>query len=238
MNQPFTSPVISWDNQHNPKSVHFDDVYYNTHGAIEETHYVFIDGNQLYQRFLTHTRETFIVAETGFGSGLNFLLLWHTFLTFKAQHPSHSLKRLVFYSVEKYPLSAHELFDMHANAVTDPALKTLAELLQTHWPKSESQFESVKLTLLFDDVSLFPSWLKQKKVLVDAWFFDGFSPQKNPDMWSQALFDGCYQLTQSQGTFATFSAAGFVRRHLLNAGFFVNKRKGYGVKREMLVGHK
>lgn len=72
----------------------------------------------------------------------------------------------------------------------------------------------------------------------DAWFLDGFSPHKNPDMWSTHLFENVSALTRPAGTFATFTAAGFVRRSLQQAGFSVTKRKGFKHKREMLIGFK
>ncbi|OCG21738.1 MULTISPECIES: tRNA (5-methylaminomethyl-2-thiouridine)(34)-methyltransferase MnmD [unclassified Gilliamella] len=230
--------TITWDENQTPMSTYFDDVYFNTKGAIDETTYVFIDGNDLYQRFLRHKQDTFIVGETGFGSGLSFLLLWQTFLHFRSQHPNHILKYLAFFSVEKYPLSSDELIKVHNNVISDDSLLLLAKQLQTHLIDSTCQFDNVSLTICYDDISNFSKFLAKRNVLIDAWFFDGFSPAKNPDMWAESLFKDCYALTALNGTFATFTAAGFVRRNLLNAGFKVRKRKGFGVKREMLIGYR
>ncbi|MDF7667496.1 MnmC family methyltransferase [Orbaceae bacterium ESL0727] len=295
--------TIVWDESagdKTPRSRYFDDVYFNSDGAIAETIYVFIEGNQLLKRFIAHPRDTFVVAETGFGSGLNFLLLWQTFRHFKRHYPQHKLQKLQFYSVEKYPLSTQEMGEIYAQlhhwqvthqprllqaardqstmlqsimspptviqptlsqqAITpqsitpqpilsdyvdvddDDELMLLANQLQQHWGAACYQFDNVEAKILVADVVDFPAFLAenlaQSGLGVDAWFFDGFSPQKNPAMWSAELFANCYHLTQPQGTFATFTAAGFVRRNLQHAGFCVNKRKGYGVKREMLVGIK
>ena len=234
-------PTIVWDENQTPISTHFDDVYFNTEGAIDETRYVFIEGNDLYQRFSKHDQEIFIVGETGFGSGLSFLILWQTFFHFRKQHPDHILKKLKFFSVEKFPLSSEELLQIHHKVLmNDKGLQTLASLLETSLNKGESlcQFENITLTIFCDDISNFPDFLRKQNVLIHAWFFDGFSPAKNPDMWSESLFNECFTLTAPNGTFATFTAAGFVRRNLLNAGFNVFKRKGFGIKREMLIGKK
>jgi tRNA U34 5-methylaminomethyl-2-thiouridine-forming methyltransferase MnmC len=231
--------TIIWDENQNPISPHFQDVYFNTKGAIDETTYVFIDGNDLQQRFYNHNKETFIVAETGFGSGLNFLLLWQTFLNFTKKFPNHKLKKLKFFSVEKFPLSAEQLVKIHNNIINKHSpLALLAEQLQISLIDSTIHFNNVTLTICYNDISYFGEFLMKQKVMVNAWFFDGFSPAKNPDMWSKSLFQNCYKLTALNGTFATFTAAGFVRRNLLEAGFKVYKRKGFGIKREMLIGFK
>ncbi|KDN09560.1 tRNA (5-methylaminomethyl-2-thiouridine)(34)-methyltransferase MnmD [Gilliamella sp. Imp1-1] len=232
-------PTITWDENQTPVSTYFDDVYFNTEGAIEETRYVFVEGNDLRQRFLNHKQDTFIVGETGFGSGLNFLILWETFLHFRSQYPNHRLKHLAFFSVEKYPLSLNELIKIHNSVLfKNKKLLSLSKRLQAFLIDSTSQFGDVSLKICNDDISNFSDFLIKQNVLIDAWFFDGFSPAKNPDMWSERLFKNCFSLTASGGSFATFTAAGFVRRHLINAGFIVQKRKGFGSKREMLVGYK
>lgn len=233
--------TIIWDENQTPISTYFDDVYFNTEGAIDETRYVFIEGNDLYQRFLHHKQDTFIVGETGFGSGLSFLILWQSFLNFRNQYPDHILKKLKFFSVEKFPLLPEELLQIHFNVLkTDKCLQKLALQLQTSLSEGKNicQFDSITLSIFYDDVSYFPDFLKKQNILINTWFFDGFSPAKNPDMWSESLFKKCYLLTALNGTFATFTAAGFVRRNLLNAGFNVSKRKGFGIKREMLIGNK
>lgn len=232
--------TIRWDENLNPISTYFDDVYFNTAGAIDETTYVFIEGNNLYQRFIEHKQDNFIIGETGFGSGLSFLIAWQTFLQFKKEYPNHILKKLDFFSVEKYPLSNSEITKIHENIIqNNEQLKSLAQQLQASLTTDVScQFADISLTVFYNDVSLFPGFLAKQKLLIDAWFYDGFAPAKNPDMWSESLFKACYQITACQGSFATFTAAGFVRRNLLSAGFTVSKRKGFGLKREMLVGYK
>lgn len=231
--------TIIWNENQAPLSVYFDDIYFNTQGAVAETKYVFIEGNHLQQRFIQHDKDTFIIGETGFGSGLSFLIAWQTFLTFKKEYPNHQLQQLKFISIEKYPLSVTEMMKMHQAAIEDERqLQLLAKQLYAYLTDNTCHLDKVSLDVLYDDIQYFPEFLAKQNGLIDAWFFDGFSPAKNPDMWSESLFKSCFQYTSQKGTFATFSAAGFVRRNLINAGFNVIKQKGFGLKREMLIGSK
>lgn len=232
--------TIIWNDNQIPISRYFDDVYFNTDGAVDETRYVFIEGNCLYDRFLQHQQETFTIGETGFGSGLSFLITWQTFKQFRQKKPNSNLKKLNFFSVEKYPLSASEMSKIHNKVINhNDALWPLAKQLQDSLKRSDvDSLEEANLLICYDDISCFADFLVQQNSFIDAWFFDGFSPAKNSDMWSESLFKQCYELTSKGGSFATFTAAGFVRRNLINAGFNIKKRKGFGLKREMLIGSK
>jgi tRNA U34 5-methylaminomethyl-2-thiouridine-forming methyltransferase MnmC len=232
--------TIIWDDNQNPISRYFDDVYFNTNGAIDETRYVFIEGNTLFDRFLQHQHQTFNISETGFGSGLSFLIAWQMFKQFRKQNPNSPLKKLNFFSVEKYPLSELDMLKVHNKVLNgNDSLSLLAQQLREYLKKSDNlSLGETNLLVCYDDISRFPDFLVQQNSLIDVWFFDGFSPAKNPDMWSASLFKQCYNLTNKGGSFATFTAASFVRRNLINAGFTVKKRKGFGIKREMLIGHK
>lgn len=229
---------IVWKDSCTPISVHFNDVYFNDDGAIAETMYVFIEGNNLNERFLAHRQPIFTIGETGFGAGLNFLIAWQQFLLFRQKHPQHILKTLQFFSCEKYPLTLTELTKIHQAIFDDADLLNLATQLQNGWQEYNMATDHVLLHVLISDISQFAAQLSAHNVTVDAWFFDGFSPAKNAEMWSTELFGELYAVTSAKGTFATFTAAGQVKRNLNDAGFIVSKRKGYGKKREMLVGKK
>ncbi len=114
-----------------PVSREFDDVYFSNDNGLEETRYVFLDGNHLGTRFPEHPRSLFVVAESGFGTGLNFLTLWQAFDCFRAAYPEATLQRLHFISFEKFPLTAHDLRLAHQRW---PELAHWAEQLQTQWP--------------------------------------------------------------------------------------------------------
>ena len=224
-----------------PVSRDFDDVYFSNDNGLEETRYVFLDGNQLNARFPTHPRSLFVVAESGFGTGLNFLTLWQMFDQFHAAHPDATLQRLHFISFEKFPLTAHDLRLAHQHW---PELAPWAEQLQTQWPLHLGGCHRllldggrVTLDLWLGDINDLTDKLDDSmNQKVDAWFLDGFAPAKNPDMWSQHLFNAMARLARPGATLATFTSAGFVRRGLQEAGFTMQKTKGFGRKRDMLVG--
>ena len=224
-----------------PVSRDFDDVYFSNDNGLEETRYVFLDGNQLNARFPTHPRSLFVVAESGFGTGLNFLTLWQMFDQFHAAHPDATLQRLHFISFEKFPLTAHDLRLAHQHW---PELAPWAEQLQAQWPPHLGGCHRllldggrITLDLWLGDINDLTDKLDDSmNQKVDAWFLDGFAPAKNPDMWSQHLFNAMARLALHGATLATFTSAGFVRRGLQEAGFTMQKTKGFGRKRDMLVG--
>ncbi|WP_367165263.1 bifunctional tRNA (5-methylaminomethyl-2-thiouridine)(34)-methyltransferase MnmD/FAD-dependent 5-carboxymethylaminomethyl-2-thiouridine(34) oxidoreductase MnmC [Kosakonia cowanii] len=224
-----------------PVSRDFDDVYFSNDNGLEETRYVFLGGNSLQTRFPEHSRKLFIVAESGFGTGLNFLTLWQAFAAFRAEHPDATLERLHFISFEKFPLTRDDLQKAHAHW---PELAPFAGQLQAQWPQAFAGCHRllldegrVTLDLWFGDINQLTDTLDESlNQQVDAWFLDGFAPSKNPDMWTPALFQAMARLTRAGGTLATFTSAGFVRRGLQEAGFTMHKRKGFGRKREMLSG--
>ncbi|MEM9495292.1 MAG: bifunctional tRNA (5-methylaminomethyl-2-thiouridine)(34)-methyltransferase MnmD/FAD-dependent 5-carboxymethylaminomethyl-2-thiouridine(34) oxidoreductase MnmC [Pseudomonadota bacterium] len=212
-----------------PRSIFFDDIYFSGDGPAETRH-VFLDGVGAAQLF--ETREHTVIGELGFGSGLNFLMAWDAWT--RARRPAGA--RFHFFSVEAFPLSTDDLARAHANW---PALAAFADILRKKWPPRIAGrhivrlSEDVTLTLLFGDAL---DGVTRTDASIDAWFFDGFSPAKNPAMWSPALFAEVARLSASGARFATFTVAGDVRRALSANGFRVEKRPGFGKKREMLAG--
>lgn len=238
---PIRTASIDWDAQGAPASRHFGDIYFSPQNGMQETEYVFLAGNALPARFATHPRPLFCVAETGFGTGLNFLMLWQAFRQFRAQHPDATVQRLHLISVEQFPLT---LADLEKAQHQWPPLAELADELRRHWPPALAGCHRlvldqgrVTLDLWLGDLNtVFPTLDDSLTQQVDAWFLDGFAPAKNPQMWSETLWQTMARLTRPGGTFATFTAAGTVRRALEAHGFRVHKRKGFGRKREMLCG--
>lgn len=227
--------TIEWGKKGTLVSRDFDDIYFSQENGLEETRYVFLKGNNLPERFKNHKEATFIVAETGFGTGLNFLTLWQSWQNYRQKHLTPDI--LHFISFEKYPLRLDDLIKSHS---IWPELHTYASQLHTVWPdtiagKHQCFFKDahIKLDLWFGDVN---TMLPQVENTIDAWFLDGFAPAKNPTMWQTSLFNNMASISRSGTTFATFTAAGQVRRGLSAAGFLVTKQKGFGRKREMLKG--
>ncbi len=211
-----------------PRSTFFDDIYYSGDGA-EEARQVFIDGNNLAARFKTADR--FAIGELGFGAGVNVLVaaeLW-----------SRTIKRdgarLDLLSFEKFPLAAPDLDRAHR---AFPHLVGWSAALLTEYPPPVEGVHrlrlagDVTLTLVYGDAR---DALQRTEAKIDAWFLDGFAPAKNPELWSPEIFSEIARLSAPGATAATFTVAGSVRRALQGAGFSIEKRAGYGRKREMLT---
>ena len=238
---PIQSANLDFNEEGTPVSREFDDVYFSNDNGLEETRYVFLGGNRLNERFATHERSLFVVGESGFGTGLNFLTLWQAFEDFCKNQPQAILKRLHFISFEKFPLTVKDLHAAHAHW---PELADFAQQLQQQWPLPIAGCHRILLAegritldLWFGDINeLIPQLDDTLNNQVDAWFLDGFAPSKNPDMWTPQLFNAMAKLARTGSTLATFTCAGFVRRGLIDAGFSMTKTKGFGRKREMLVG--
>lgn len=238
---PIQTAILGFNEQGTPVSKQFDDVYFSNQDGLEETRHVFLGANRLPQRFSEHPRSLFIVAETGFGTGLNFLALWQAFDRFYQQNPNARLQRLHVISIEKYPL---QLTDLAAAQAQWPELASFAEQLQAQWPLPLPGCHRlllakgrITLDLWFGDINqVLPQMDVSMDRQVDAWFLDGFAPAKNPEMWSELLFAAMARFARPEGSFATFTSAGFVRRGLQQAGFNVIKCQGFGRKREMLSG--
>ncbi len=220
---------IHWEKGY-PVSTHYNDVYFSRDEGKAETEYVFLHQNHLPARW-QNTRP-FIIAETGFGTGLNFFstaALW-----LKTAVPR---ARLHYFSVENTPLNKADFQKALANW---PELAGLLLEFLPHYPPAVPGFHHlplfnrrVFLTLMFGEVE---DMLQQMRATVDAWYLDGFSPAKNPRMWTKDVFEHIARHSKPGTTFSTFTAASPVRRALTSAGFEVEKVAGYGRKREMLRG--
>ena len=232
---------IHFNEENTPVSDKFDDVYFSNQDGLAETHYVFLEGNQLWERWVNYQEVHFVITETGFGTGLNFFAVTTLFGEFRQKYPNSPLKRLYFISFEKYPLALDALQQAH---LAYPQFSHLAQHLQQHWLNPiqgcyRFHFDETTLDLWFGDVAEnLPQLGDYMNDKIDAWFLDGFAPSKNPDMWNEQLYQQMFRFTKPQGTFATFTAASAVRKGLENAGFNITKRKGFGKKRECLSGQK
>ena len=213
-----------------PYSKKFDDFYFSRKDGLAETQYVFLKGNNLPQSW--EGRENFSICETGFGTGLNFFATWDLF-----EKTAQKNQSLDFVSIEKYPLSIEEI----NNALNPWAdifknkIKIFCDLYPlrvrgVHRIKINSQ---ITLTLIFDDVNAVMPTLIEK---FDCWFLDGFTPAKNPQMWTDILFENMKRLSHPNASFATFTAAHKVREGLERFGFNVQKQKGFGYKSDMTIG--
>jgi tRNA 5-methylaminomethyl-2-thiouridine biosynthesis bifunctional protein len=220
---------IEWNNG-TPRSACFDDVYFSQDNGLEETRHVFLQQNELPRRW--QQAERFVIAETGFGTGLNFLVTCEEWL--RSAPPD---ARLHYISIENRPVRPDDIARLAARW---RSLDTCVAELLGHYPppvpgmhRIELAAGRVSLNLILDEVE---AALSQINYPVDAWYLDGFAPSRNPDMWTPAVFELIGRNTRAGGSFATYTAAGQVRRGLEDAGFVVQKVDGYGAKRSSLKG--
>lgn len=232
MREPLRHASIDWS-QGTPLARDFGDVYFSREGGDAETRHVFHLHNRLPERFAAVGEgHGFTIVETGFGTGLNWLA------TMALWRDSGAAGWLHYASVEKFPLAPADL--TRAQAMW-PDYAELSAALQARFPPLVPGFHRLvfpqwrsTLTLFLGDAADFLSHLS---ALADAWFLDGFAPARNPEMWEACLFNGMAALSKPGATFATFTAAGTVRRGLEAAGFAVTLARGHGQKRDMLCGH-
>jgi tRNA U34 5-methylaminomethyl-2-thiouridine-forming methyltransferase MnmC len=213
-----TDGNLDWRDGVIPVSRHFDDPYFSLNDGLAETRHVFLAGNGLPARL----HSGFQVAELGFGTGLNLLAL----LLVNAETP------IRFTSFEAFPLPAEDI----ARALNHfPEARAVAEPFLQAWAQGQRQFALGPITveiIIGDARDTLAAW----QGAADAWFLDGFSPAKNPELWSPELMAEVGRHTAPGGSFATYTAAGHVRRALAEAGFAVSRLPGHGTKRHMSAG--
>ncbi len=232
-NQTLLMPAqLTWQ-ESTPVSVRFEDFYFSTDDGLNESRYTFLEPNRIPERFAEgNLKSSFIIAETGFGTGLNFLNTWQAWK--KLSEPKRPLH---FFSIEKFPLRKQDLTQALSNW---PELTSISTLLIDQYPSLTPglhtlEFEGgkLRLSILFGDVHLDLSKLTFQ---ADAWYLDGFAPKKNPEMWTDCFFNQIAKMSKHETTFSTFTSASIVRKSLSKAGFLVKKQEGFGKKREMIYG--
>ena len=221
---------IDWSVENVPRSQRFGDLYFSKLDGLEETKYVFLTGNKLPESW--KCKDRFIIAETGFGTGLNFFATWKLW-----RETSSRNSNLTYYSIEKFPLAISQIMkSINRWSELEPLLEEFKKVYgPTAFNSQTILFDKGRVTLkiLFGDVR---DQLSQATFSSDAWFLDGFAPSHNPEMWSDGVFREVARLSQKGTRLATFTAASAVRRGLVDVGFDMVKMPGFGRKREMLTG--
>ncbi|WP_370225868.1 tRNA (5-methylaminomethyl-2-thiouridine)(34)-methyltransferase MnmD [Pararhodobacter marinus] len=213
-----THPDLSWIDGDTPVATAFDDPYFT--GGLEETRHVFLQGNDLPARL----KDGFRVAELGFGTGLNLLALAQAWDGPGIVH---------FTSFEAFPMAPADM----ARALK-PFAQPMAEALVAGWAAAEGSVRRFRLGQVEAEIRIgdarqvLPVWDDK----ADAWFLDGFAPARNPELWDDGLMAEVARHTRPGGTFATYTAAGHVRRALEQAGFAVSRVPGFGRKKHMSIG--
>lgn len=216
--------TLEWHDQGVPVSTRFDDPYFSLENGLEETRHVFLSGNDLPARL----RDGFHVAELGFGTGLNLLALWQMWRD--AGRPG----RLHFTTFEAFPMAPE---DMARGLALFPVDPDLASQLLDAMRAGQTVLETPDLRaeiIQGDARRTLPAWAGR----ADAWFLDGFSPAKNPELWEEPLLRAVHDHTAPGGSAATYTAAGEIRRRLERVGFAVDRTPGFGRKRHMTRARK
>jgi tRNA 5-methylaminomethyl-2-thiouridine biosynthesis bifunctional protein len=208
-----------------PYSEAYGDVYHSAAGGVAQAEHVFLKGNGLPGRWAG--RERFVILETGFGFGLNFLATWRAWKRDPAR-----CARLHYVAIDKHPFALEDLQVLHERFGFAEAAE-----LHSRWPilvpgahRLELDGGNVVLTLFFSDVAV----ARDLRLRADAFYLDGFAPAKNPEMWTPQLLRSLSRLAAPGATAATWSVASSVRSALEATGFAVEKRPGFGHKKEML----
>lgn len=229
---PLTPAAVGFDADGKLYSPVYGDVYHSPAGATGQAEHVFLHGNGLPDRWRGRTR--FTVCETGFGLGLNFLALWKAWRD-DPQRPA----TLHVVSMEAHPFTKEDLSALLAREAATP-FAALAQRLAEQWPtllpglhRLEFENGAVTLTLGFGDAQVLAPRLSAR---VDAFFLDGFAPDRNPRMWAPALLRDLAALAAPGATVATWACTGELRQALQDAGFDVRRESGYGGKWHMTVG--
>lgn len=225
---PIEPGTLAFDDHGVPFSPACGDIYHPRSGALAQARHVFLGGNELPRRW--QGRGRFVVLETGFGLGHNFLATWQAW----RDDPQHC-ERLVFVSIEQHPVTHADLLLAHRGH----ASPELADALQRAWPPPTHNLHglsfdggAVRLLLALGDVQV---WLPELVAEVDAFYLDGFAPALNPRMWDERVCKALARLAAPGATLATWSAAQSLRRHLGSAGFEVRLGPGQGGKRDITL---
>lgn len=232
---PIQPATLAFAPDGTPYSAAYDDVYHTAAGGLAQARQVFLAGNDLPGRWCRQDR--FVILETGFGQGLNFLATWQAWRAAPGRP-----RRLHFLSVEKHPFTAADLALLHA---ATPELADLSARLRAAWPPLTPGFHrlefvdpgygTVLLTLAFADaIAAVPQFVGEAQAI----YLDGFSPAKNPDLWSPQLLREIGLMAAPEATVATWSVAGSVRSALNDAGFRVEKGPRFGFKRNTLTARR
>lgn len=192
-----------------------DEHYHSIKGARTEAQHIFVNMG------LQHvTANPVRLLEIGFGTGLNALLT--------LQEAEHSKRKVEYTGLELYPLEWQTIEQLHYSDST-----LFRQLHTIPWETSCEITPFFSLTKIQADFTL----LKEKPTLqgFDVIYFDAFAPEKQPEMWSQELFNHLYHIINSGGVLTTYCAKGIVRRMLQQSGFTVERLSGPpNGKREIL----
>ncbi len=211
---------LTADGSHTLFVPELDEHYHSVNGAVQESTHIFINTG------LHHcNKENIHIFEVGFGTGLNaFLTLTDT---------KNSDKSITYTSIEAYPLPDSIIHNLnYTQGYTDEDKELFYRLHKAEWDTTIPITTSFDLRKIKADFSQFD--FSSIYEPVDLIYFDAFAPDKQPDIWSQEIFDNLYSVSNSEAILVTYCAKGSIRRMMQQAGFKVERLPGPPGKREML----
>lgn len=226
-----TETDITWKNDRTPMSTLYGDVFFSADNGIKESEHVFIKNNFLTERFKTNS--DFFIGETGFGTGLNFALTCKFWGDLSLESST-----LFFTTYEKHPLSKNNFIKASKNwPELDEFYSEISPKYGDLKPgKNRIKLDNLRIELIIIVGDINDTIIQTPTDSFDCWFLDGFAPPLNPQMWNNHVLENIARTARNNSTFSTYTAAGKVRRALIEYGYSVVKAKGFGKKRDMLRG--
>ena len=212
---------LTEDGSHTLYLPEMDEHFHSVHGAIQESMHVFIENG-----LKKCSKQEVTILEVGFGTGLNALL---TLL-------ARDEKIIHYYSLEKYPLDENEYTQLnYAKRYGSEFESAFLKLHQCEWEKKTAISQSFFLTKIHCDL-LSVDWTELPQF--DLVYFDAFAPNKQPEMWSDTIFQQISAQCRPGAIFTTYCAKGDVRRSLQKNGFAMQRLPGPPGKKQILFGEK
>ncbi len=197
--------------------------YHSVNGALTESEYVYIE-----KGFLSSQKQSPVVFEVGFGTGLNCILT--------AVQAEKRKRKTHYYSIENFPLDSFTLDQLNHFSLFRPEEKSIFEKIHScEWNSMVQISEYFFLHKILSDLNGF-SFSGLKKF--DVVYFDAFGPDKQPEMWIAEVFNSIYNQCNLDAIFVTYSAKGEIRRRLTQTGFTMQRLPGPPGKKQMLRGIK
>ena len=206
----------------------YKDIFFSNLNGFEESIFVFFKSINLEHHL--EKNENIVIAETGFGTGLNLLSLMYL------KNKINTKSCVQYISFENYPLEEKIVERAHKKFKN---LSTFSNLLISKWPRRwpgihNFDFENlnIKVQICYGDIE---KTIEKCSFNADFWFLDGFSPSKNTKMWSDIVFKNIARLSSNNSKLATFTSSRKIYDYLQKNGFEVIKKKGFHNKREMIT---
>lgn len=210
--------IITEDGSHTVFNSRTDETYHSENGAISESQHVFIqNGLSLIKK------DEINILEIGFGTGLNALLTYQ----FAIEHK----KKVNYFAIEKFPLKQEIVQQLNYSEKLNIDKKVFLNLHSSEWNKLQNLYPNFGLNKQHADLRDY-DFTEQKNI--DLVYFDAFSPIKQPELWTEDIFEQIYQIMSIGGLLTTYSSAGIVKRALRGVGFNVKRKPGPKGKFHML----